>query len=399
MTAAAYICHSCQQTAVRDILDCGPQPISNRFLFTANAPEVTFPLILGQCVDCGLVQISHPVPAAELRARFDWISYTEPEGHLAALVSELAALPGITSASRVGAVVFGGDTTNIRFKERGFENNWRVDLHHDLGDKEPCSGTETIQERLTPAVAQKIVNRHGLFDLLVVRHMVEHAQDVKCFLAAIQTMLHPGGYAVFEVPDCERPFDELEYSILWEEHVFYFMPATFRHCLTSAGFEVLDLQRPRYSLVAITRKTDLVTVAVPLPAEVLAVECSRARKFARELPFRRASVVKMLQACGKVAFFGAGHQGCMYINLLGLKSELAFVLDDHPKKQKLFMPGSHLPILSSSTLADASAQMCLSSLGVDTDRKVAAKNPAFLAHGGKFVSIFAREFSPNFQKP
>jgi SAM-dependent methyltransferase len=389
MTGAVHICHSCQKEAVFDILDCGPQPISNRFLFSANEVEDMFQLVLGQCNKCGLLQICHPVPAAELRASHDWISYNEPEGHLDALVSELAALPGITPLSRVGTVVFGGDTTNARFKERGFENNWRVDLRRDLGVNEPCAGTETIQERLTPWMAQEIVKLHGLFDLLVVRHMVEHAHNIKCFLAAIQTMVASGGYAIFEVPDCERPFDELEYSILWEEHVFYFMPVTFRHCLTSAGFDVLDLQRPRFSLVAITQKTAPAKAVAPLLAEVLTAECLRAEKFARELPFRRAAVAKALKAGGKAAFFGAGHQGCMYINLLGLKSELMFVLDDHSKKQKLFMPGSHLPILPSSVLAEAGVHTCLSSLGVDTDWKVAVKNPAFLAQGGKFRSIFA----------
>jgi SAM-dependent methyltransferase len=398
MSAADHICHACQQTAVRDILDCGPQPISNRFLSSANDVEEMFPLVLGQCNKCGLLQISHPVPAAELRARHDWISYNEPDGHLDALVSDLAALPGITPLSRVGTVVFGGDTTNARFRERGFENNWRVDLHRDLGEKEPCAGTETIQARLTPAVAQEIIKRHGLFDLLVVRHVVEHAQNIKAFLAAIQSMLRPGGYAVFEVPDCERPFDELEYSILWEEHVFYFTPPTFRHTLTNAGFEVLDLQRPRFSLVAIAQKNPT-KATKSLSAEVLSAEFARAGRFARELPFRRAAVVKALQAGGKTAFFGAGHQGCMYINLLGLKSELAFVMDDHPKKQKLFMPGSHLPILPSTALTEAGVRTCLSSLGVDTDQKVAVKNPGFLTHGGEFVSIFTREISPDLQKP
>jgi SAM-dependent methyltransferase len=393
MTGAAYTCHSCRQTAVRDILDCGRQPVSNRFLPSADAPETMFPLIVGQCTACGLVQISRPVPAAELRAGFDWIRYTEPDDHLDALVGELARLPGITTTSRVGAVVFGGDTTTTRFQEHGFQNLWRVDLRRDLGVEEPCAGTESIQERLTPATAQEIVSRCGLFDLLVVRHMMEHAHEVRRFLAAIQAMLRPGGYAVFEVPDCERPFAELEYSILWDEHVFYFMPATFRHCLARAGFDMLDLQRPRFSLVAITRKTDSPRAIAPCAADVLVAELARAEKFARGLPARQVAVTKALKAGGKTAFFGAGHQGCIYINLLGLKFELAFVVDDLPQKQGLFMPGSRLLIRPSSALADAGVRVCLSSLGAETDRKVAAKNKVFLAQGGQFRSIFAGETS------
>src|ERR1044071_5918601 len=110
MTDKTYICHSCRQNSVAEVLDCGSQPICNRFLVAATAPEATFPLVIGQCESCGPVQISQPTPAAELRPRFDWISYNEPEGHLDTLVAELAGMPRITRKSAVGAVVFGGDT-------------------------------------------------------------------------------------------------------------------------------------------------------------------------------------------------------------------------------------------------------------------------------------------------
>src|SRR5687768_1001284 len=89
-------CHSCRKAAVSGVLDCGMQPLCNRFLLDTAAQEAVFPLLIGQCTSCGLIQISHPAPVDEIRPRYDWISYNEPDAHLDALVDELASLPGIS---------------------------------------------------------------------------------------------------------------------------------------------------------------------------------------------------------------------------------------------------------------------------------------------------------------
>jgi len=227
MTVRLEVCHSCREKAVVALLDCGPQPVGHRFLTSAGQEEGLFPLVVSQCRACGLIQLSHPAPVDEIRPRFDWISYNEPDAHLDALVEALSKLPGLLRESHVGAVVVGGDKTIECFQQRGFANIWRIDLQRDLDVCEPNSGTETLQARLTPEAAARITHEQGLFDLLVVRHMVEHAHEARSFLAAIQQMLKPGGYAIFEVPDCSRAFDACDYSILWEEHVFYFMPFHF----------------------------------------------------------------------------------------------------------------------------------------------------------------------------
>ncbi len=394
MIGEANICRACQQKAMVEILDCGQQPICNRFLVDPVAPESTFRLIISQCDQCGLIQISHPTPVGELRRRWDWINYNEPEGHLDALVEELACQPGITRESSIGAIVFGADTTILRFQQRGFKRTWRIDLQRDLGVVDRNAGTETIQDRLTPESAGNIVQRLGQFDLLVVRHMVEHAHAPRRFLAAIRALLKPGGLAVFEVPDCEQAFATCDYSILWEEHVLYFMAETFRSCLEAAGFAVVSIQRPPYSLVAQTRvKPSMADDTKGLSTEILAVEKARMKTFADSLPKKRNAMRALLTEarvrCGPIAFFGAGHLTCMYINLLQLKLHIDCILDDHPKKRGLYLPGSRLPILGSESLTQRGIKICLSPLSPETEALVARNNADFLANGGTFWSIFA----------
>ena len=76
--------------------------------------------------------------------------------------------------------------------------------------------------------------------------------------------------------------------------------------------------------------------------------------------------------------FGAGHLACMFINVMGLNDEIAFVVDDHPAKRGLRMPGSSLPILPSSALIDDGVSVCLTSLSPESEEKVIRNQASFL---------------------
>ena len=91
---------------------------------------------------------------------------------------------------------------------------------------------------------------------------------------------------------------------------------------------------------------------------------------------------------GKLAMFGAGHLACMFINVMGLQDEIAFVVDDHPAKRGLRMPGSGLPILPSAALIDEGVSVCLTSLSPESEEKVVRNQGPFLRTGGRFTSIF-----------
>src|SRR5581483_2299396 len=126
-------CRICQRDSVRPILDFGAQALANRFLQSPSEHEALFSLVIGQCSHCQLLQLIHPAPADELRARVDWITYNEQEGHLDDLVEKILLLPGVTTESQIGAISFKDDTTVERFRKKGFAKTWRLDPQGDLG--------------------------------------------------------------------------------------------------------------------------------------------------------------------------------------------------------------------------------------------------------------------------
>jgi hypothetical protein len=95
-------CHLCQHNGITEWLDFGQQALTNQFLRSPTATEYLHPCKLGVCRHCGVLQLQSPVPVDEMRPKFDWISYNEPESHLDEVAQTLARLPGISSASTSG---------------------------------------------------------------------------------------------------------------------------------------------------------------------------------------------------------------------------------------------------------------------------------------------------------
>jgi hypothetical protein len=378
---------------VSTVLDGGTHPVASHFLATQDQPEATHAMVLGQCGSCGLIQLTQGAPATALVAPFTWVSYNEPEGHLGTLAQVLRSLPGVTLAWAIGGISFKDDSTLARLKALGFSNVRRLEPEADLEITDPRAGLETIQAQLDAKRGAALAQRDGAFDVLIARHIVEHAHDVLTFVGGLKSLLRPGGYLVIEVPDCTSMLEICDYTMLWEEHVAYFTPATLRGLFAPLGLELDRLMiYPGHSLVAIAQVADGIDQQATPDPSVVRDELALASIYGAGLQSRREAVTTAIAAAvadGKrVAMFGAGHMACMFIDLMGIADGIDCVIDDHPEKVGMFLPGSRLPIVASTELADLTLGLCLMSLSPESEAKVIAKHRAFEARGGVFASIF-----------
>ncbi|HZX48801.1 MAG TPA: class I SAM-dependent methyltransferase [Nitrospirota bacterium] len=388
-------CLICDSEAVIELLNFGMQPLCNRFPESPNGKEYLHQMILGQCSTCGLIQISKPVPSSELSPRYDWITYNEPEGHLDSLAEIVSKLSGLTQGATILGVSYKDDSTLRRLEERNFTNIRRLDPAEDLGIFGKKPEIETIQDRLTPEAANKIVRRYGHADIVIARHIVEHAHNIRRFMEALKQLLKPQGYIVFESPDCAQSLEKLDYSMPWEEHILYFTLETFQNGMHLDGLTLVHFECYPYplenSLVGILRFQEGVRSS-SLSEGTLEREKKRFRAYSEGLPRNRIRYKEFLsnyrQHQGKIALLGAGHLACTFINLLELREYIEFVVDDNPKKQGLLMPGSLLPIRGSKALIEEGIKLCLLTVAPESEEKVIQRNRDFIEKGGMFASIF-----------
>ena len=396
--AAVHCCLLCQGARVRPLVEFGQQPPSNRFEFRASPETERHPLTIAQCDGCGLVQLVSPMSLDMVKARFEWLVYNEPESHLDALVGRATRLPDVAPGKRVIGLTYKDDTTLARFDRMGYRNTYRFDPALDLGVKDRCAGLETFQAVLAGAPVPALIAKHGRADLLVARHILEHAHDPVSLLATMGKLTAPGGYLLLEVPDCTKFIGACDYSFAWEEHITYFSSETLAALIDRAGLSLHDIYLHSYpyedALIAIVRN-DAPVRARRSEAQDIRDLLKAGADFAESYENVKAKIQSRLrrwrQDGKRIAIFGAGHLAAKFINFYALGDLVECVIDDHENKREMLMPGSRVPIHGAAALKDI--DICLLSLNPESERKVVAKHQDFRDRSGQFMSIFA--LNPN----
>jgi hypothetical protein len=386
-------CISCDADAVGSVLDFGAQPPSNRFFNSRELQAHDHPLVLGQCAKCGLVQLVGPMSADMVRSRYEWITYNEPEGHLDQMVEDLIATTGLKADARIFGLSYKDDSTLARFNRKGYSNTYRFSIGQDMGVAQTLAGLETIQNAMTSQRADQLAAKYGQIDLLLVRHVLEHAHEPKKFLNALSRLVKPTGCIVFEMPESTKFLVACDYSFVWEEHISYFTARTVSRLLKTAHLDPWLLKSYTYPL-----EDSLVALVRPLPsgqilggptAQELDMGLSYGRHFTGTRERFRKDLLRLKREGKKVAVFGASHLAVKFLNLFELKDLVCCVIDDNPNKLGMLMPGSGVPVRPSSVLIDEKIDLCLLSLSPESEKKVVAAKKAYTDQGGRFLSIFA----------
>jgi len=393
---SAAPCRVCRSADAVDTVDFGSLPLTNRFLSSGEELAPTFPASLQQCGVCGLIEWSEPAPASEVRARHAWLSYSEPEPHLDDTVDTLVEAARLGADARILGITYKDDTTLERLARRGFSSTSRLEPERDLGIEHPLAGLESVQGALHRASGMRLADRLGRFEVVVVRHVLEHAHDPAAFVEGVTELLAPDGVVVFEVPDCERALSRLDWTMPWEEHLTYFTERSLADTLARLRLEVVRFRRYGYatedSLVAIARpiaaaQTRGANARTELPANpgllrIYAEGLAPARTLWRER-------LEQVRAGGReVAIFGAGHGSIQFVNLLGLADLVDCYIDDNPHKLGLLVPGSMRPVVSSRELESRDVGLCLLAVRPDAQAAVRQRHPALERSGGHWRSIF-----------
>lgn len=396
--AEVHRCLLCRQDKVQALVEFGPQPPSNRFELKSSPETERHPLTIAQCDACGLVQLMSPMSLDMVKARFEWLVYNEPESHLDALVERATRLPDVGPGKRIIGLTYKDDTTLARFGRMGHQNTYRYDPALDLGVKDRCAGLETLQGVLTGAPVPALIAKHGRADLLVARHILEHAHDPVALLATLGKLTAPGGYLLLEVPDCTKFVGACDYSFVWEEHVTYFSSETLAALIDRAGLTLHETFVHPYpyedALIAIVRN-DAPGSAKRGETQDIRGLLKAGANFSENYEDVTAQIQSRLrrwrQHGKRIAIFGAGHLAAKFINFYALEDLIECVIDDHENKRDMLMPGSRVPIRGAAALKDI--DICLLSLNPESERKVVAKHQDFRDSGGQFMSIFA--LNPN----
>ena len=390
MTSQPIKCRLCGNTNLSVLIDLGNQPIAHRLLDQPEQ-EFTHPLKLHFCMECGLSQILDPIDPVILYKGYNYcFSSWKPEPHRE---TELNLINSHKKNAKVFEIGCNDGLFLEELKKRGQKlcvglepNSFAAKIARDT------RGLEVYETFLDSKTVDEIEKKHGKFDVILARQVLEHVADIDLFFGTVNRLLANDGLLFIDVPDVGRGLQVGDCTIVWEEHVNYFTEDVLIRMLGRYGFYPIAFNKFNYSggTLAVLASKDKQRNGE------LSVEDFRpiSRNFSSRVKHYQDSLKRTLTDAKKsfknIVIYGVGCRACTLINGLQLGSNIDFAVDDQLERQGKLMPGSHLQIRSPEALQEAGANsLVLLAVNQENEAKVKARTiDACKNSKVTFLSIF-----------
>lgn len=353
-------CHSCGHKGLMPVLDLGMMPRSDGLVSDAakNGTERRYPLRVGFCPECTLVQILEAPPPEELFGE-DYLYFSSFSEdlltHSRNNAMELIERRGLGEGSLVVELASNDGYMLSNFKE------------HDVGvlgiepapkqaEASRALGIETLGEFFGKNLADDLRESGRAADLVIANNVVAHVADTNDFVAGIRAILKDDGMAVIEFPYVRDLIDHGEFDTIYHEHLCYFSVTSAEALFRRHGLYLNDIRRLDIHGGSLRLYLETKDARGPAVDQILEEEKRLGidaydyyRSFGaqvQEFRNRARSLLGDLKAQGKrIVAYGAAAKGTIMLNYLGLNDRTVdYVVDKNVHKQGKFVPGVHLRI-------------------------------------------------------
>jgi SAM-dependent methyltransferase len=393
-------CRICGHAPVERVLDLGRQPLANALRGEADLanPERKFPLTLGFCPACSLVQIFETVDPEVLFADYVYFSSFSDTmmAHARAASEMLIRRRGLGRTSLVMEIASNDGYLLKNFVERGVPV-LGIEPARNIAKVAEEKGVRTLAEFFGLALAERLAGEGQRADVILGNNVLAHVADLHGFAAGVARLLAPEGCAVFEFPYVGEMFKSVEFDTIYHEHLCYYSLHAVQKLFAEHGLSVTDVERLpihggslRLFLEPGRREPSFPVRALLEEEERLGLtRIDAARKFAAKVSELKASLRAELarrKAAGqRLAAYGASAKGSTLLNHFEIGREtLDFIVDRSTVKQGKFAPGTALPILAPEELLARRPDAVLLLTWNFAD-EIIAQQRAYLEAGGQFI--------------
>lgn len=401
-------CRHCASELMHTFLDLGFAPPSNAYLTKSDLtkPEKYFPLKVKVCDQCWLVQTEDYAQATELfDSEYAYFSSTSSGWleHARKYAEKMISDLGLNKDSLVVEVASNDGYLLKNFVESGIPC---------LGI-EPTASTAAVAESLSiPVLREFFTEKLGArlaaegrkADLIAGNNVYAHVPDINDFTRGLKAVLKPSGVITLEFPHLMRLIESTQFDTIYHEHFSYLSLYTVAQIFNSAGLRIWNVEElPTHggSLRIYGCHADSNREQLPAVKSILEEEFRRGMQdLSTYLSFQTKAnsiknevlefLISQKKNGKKIVAYGAAAKGNTLLNYAGVKPDLLpFVCDAALSKQGKFMPGSHIPILTPSVLAELKPDYVLI-LPWNIAHEVVQETMPLLSEDAKFLIAIPR---------
>jgi SAM-dependent methyltransferase len=394
-------CRLCGSPDLERVIALAPTPPADEFVSASRVhePQQTFPLDVFLCLACGLVQLLDVVDPGSIYVDYRYVTTSSPGlvEHFRSYADEVVARLGIARGSTIVEIGSNDGTLLSCFTALGM-HVLGIDPAREIARAATTAGLETIPECFSLDLARRLRRERGAADVIIANNVIANIDDLQDLAEGVRALLAPGGAFVFESGYLADLVEKMVFDNIYHEHLCYHSVRPLDRFLSRHGLQWFDVRHvgtkggslrgfvqhaggPHVvsdSIAAMIEREDAHGYYRP---DTYTALCDR-------LDRRRATLVDViagLRLRGRlIAGYGASHSVTTLLHHFGIADQLAFLVDDNPRKHGLYSPGHHLPVLPSSVLAERKPDYVVILPWRFTDA-IVSRNHTFIAAGGRFI--------------
>ena len=392
-------CRVCDSPNVEMFLDLGEQPHCNRLISEDNLAdrETHYPLRVGFCHDCSLVQIDHTIPKEEMFSDYPYVSGTTRTlvKHFQDTAVRLSQRYGLTPADLVVDIGSNDGTWLAGYKPFSLRV-LGVEAARNVAEIALSNGIPTLNRFFNEETADLILQTEGHAKLVTGAGVFFHLEELRSVVRGIAKLLADDGVLCVQAIYLGGMIENTAFDQIYHEHLCYYTLRSLEELLSRHGLEVFDVNLQRIHGGSIEVHASRAGVQ-PVEARVQTFREMELEKRYGEFGTYQAFGTRVWQlrdelkavlndyaAKGKFVYaYGAPAKGATLLNSFGIDTRLVQkAVEKNPMKFGYWMPGVRIPIVDESTTARPDAYLMLAWNFLD---EFMQKEADFLRAGGVFI--------------
>jgi methylation protein EvaC len=400
-----FICAFCGESDMSLVMDFGKVALAGGFLKPENfASEKKFSMRVCFCNDCFAFQVVDIIePDILFQDYFYFSSSIETlRNHFHDYAQEVTNR--FLNPSEATVIEFGcNDGVLLKpLADQGIKNVIGVDPAKNVVSSIDDERIKIKNNYFTEELAKEIVLEYGQVDMIMANNVYAHIPDIQGTTRAIKNALSDNGVFVFEVHYLDKVIKEMQYDMIYHEHLFYYSLISAIEHFKRYDMVIFDVKLvPVHagSLRFYVSKKKSSHALIVSDAVKMLVEEERMKGYDKYWSFQKFSnevaatkkdlicLLKKLKSEGaSVAGYGASGRANTMIQYCEITEDLvSYMIDDAPAKTGFFTPGSHLEIFPSSILLGNDAPDYVLVFAWSFFDEILKRNKNYIKAGGRMI--------------
>lgn len=400
-----FVCAFCKGTDLSLIMDFGEVALAGGFLKPENFKgEQKFPMRVCFCNDCFAVQVVDIIAPDTLFQDYFYFSSSIDtlRDHFHKYAKEVFSL--IVKPYEATVLEFGCNdgVLLMPLADLGIKNLIGVDPAENVVSSINDDRITIKNSYFNEEIAQEIVSEYGQVDMIMANNVYAHIPDIQGTTRAVESALSDNGIFVFEVHYLGKVIEEVQYDMIYHEHLFYYSLLSAIEHFKRYDMVIFDVKLIPIHAGSIrfyvSKKHSKHALTVSDAVKLLEEE-ERTKgydkfwifqEFANEVAKTKKDLIfilKKLKSEGKtIAGYGASGRANTMIQYCEITENLvSYMIDDAPAKTGFFTPESHLEIFPSSILLGKNAPDYVLVFAWSFFDEILKRNNNYIKAGGRMI--------------